>query len=137
MATSSSVYGSENGNIADLLCRLVTEQAAPQVTIEPFDGNPLNFAYFLSMFTESLEKKIENSMGRLTRLIKCTTGEAQELLKHFISDKPEQGYRNAIELLRKQYGNPHRLLAVYRMKINTCHQSNLGAYQHLESCLIS
>ena len=52
MATSSSVYGSENGNIADLLCRLVTEQAAPQVTIEPFDGNPLNFAYFLSMFTE-------------------------------------------------------------------------------------
>ena len=26
------------------------EQAAPQVTIEPFDGNPLSFACFLSMF---------------------------------------------------------------------------------------
>ena len=29
MTTSSSVHGSENGNIADLLCTLVREQAAP------------------------------------------------------------------------------------------------------------
>ena len=108
--TSSSAHGSENGNFADLLCTLAREQAAPQVTIEPFDGNSLNFAYFLSMFTESVEKKIEDPLGRLIRLIKCTTGEAQELVKHFINDKPEQGYRNAMELLRRQYGNPHRFL---------------------------
>ena len=69
------------------------------------------------MFTESVEKKREDPMGRLTRLIKCTTGEAQELVKHFINDKPEQGYRNAMELLKRQYGNPHRLLAAYRMEI--------------------
>ena len=84
----SSVYGSGNGNIADLLCTLVTEQVAPQVPIEPFDGNSLNFAYFLLMFKESVEKKIEDPMGRLTRLIKCTTGEAQEFVKHFINEKP-------------------------------------------------
>ena len=42
MATSPSVHDSENGNIADLLCTLVREQATSQVTIEPFDGNPLN-----------------------------------------------------------------------------------------------
>ena len=84
----SSVYGSGNGNIADLLCTLVTEQVALQVPIEPFDGNSLNFAYFLLMFKESVEKKIEDPMGRLTRLIKCTTGEAQEFVKHFINVKP-------------------------------------------------
>ena len=123
--TSSSAYGSENGNIADWLCTLVREQAAPLVTIEPFDGNPLNFAYFLLMFTESVEKKIEDPMGRLTRLIKCTTGEAQKLVKHFINNKPEQGYRNATELLRKQYGNPHMLLAAYRMEIK--HMSPIKA----------
>ena len=65
MTTSSSVHGSENGNIADLLCTLVREQAAPQVTIESFDGNPLNFAYFLLMFTESVEKKIEDLNGKI------------------------------------------------------------------------
>ena len=38
-------------------------------------------------------------MGRLTELIKCNTGEAQKLVKHSINDKPEQGYRNTMELL--------------------------------------
>ena len=104
MTTSSSAHGSENGYIADLFCTLVREQAAPQVTIEPFDGNPLNFSYFLSIFPESEEEKIEDPVGRLIRLIKCTTGDAQELGKHFINEKPEQGYRNAMELLRRLYG---------------------------------
>ena len=107
------MYGSENGNIADLLCTLVKEQAAPQATIEPFEGNPLSFAYFF--FTGSVEKKIEDPMGRLTRLIKCTAGDVQELVKHGVNDKPEQGCRNAMALLRGQYGNPRRILAAYRM----------------------
>ena len=122
-----------------MLCTLVREQVAPQVTIEPFHGNPLNFAYFLLMFTESMEKKIEDPMGRLTRLIKCTTGEAQELVKHFINDKPEQGYRNVMELLRRQYGNPQRLLATYRMEIK--HMSpikpgDISAFRKLFNFLI-
>ena len=117
MATSSPAHGSENEDIADFFCTLVREQAATQIAIEPFDGNPLNFAYFLSMFTESVEKNIEDPIGRLTRLIICTTGEAQELVKRFINDKPGQGYRNAMELLRTHYGNPHRLLAAYRMEV--------------------
>ena len=33
ITTSSSVHDSENGNIANLLCLLAREQAAPQVTI--------------------------------------------------------------------------------------------------------
>ena len=87
----------------------------------------MNFAYFLAMFTESVENKIEDTMGRLTRLIKCITGEAQEMIKHFINNKPEQGYRNAMELVRRQYGNPHRLLAAYRMEIK--HMSPIKAPQ--------
>ena len=37
-------------------------------------------------------------------LIKCTTGEAQELVKHFINDKQEQeqDYKNAMVMLRRQ-----------------------------------
>ena len=102
-------------NITDMMCRLLKEQAAPQVVIEPFDVNLVNFTYFLSMFTEAVEKNIEDPMGRLTRLIKYTTGEAQEMIKHFINDKPEEGYKNAITLLKRQFGNPHRLLAAYRI----------------------
>ena len=39
------------------------------------------------------------------------------MVKHFINDKLEQGYRNAMELVRRQYGNHHRLLTVCRMEI--------------------
>ena len=92
------MYGSENGNTADLFCALVREQAAPQVTIEPFHGNLLNFAYFLSMFAESVEKKNRGLNGKIDQADQMH----RILVKHFINDKPEQGYRNAMELTAKE-----------------------------------
>ena len=44
-------------------------------------------------------------------------GGAEELVKHFINEKTEQGYRSAKELLRRQYGNSHSLLAANGMEI--------------------
>ena len=46
------------------------------------------------------------------------------------------GKRNAMELLRRQHGNPQRLLATYRMEIKHMSPSNMGIYQNLENCLI-
>ena len=60
------VTGPQN-NITEMFCKLVKEQSAPQVDLEPFDGNPLEYKYFMSMFKESVEKKIEDPRGRLTR----------------------------------------------------------------------
>ena len=53
-----------------MLSKLVREQSASQDDIEPFEGNPLDFTYFMSMFQESVEKKIDGPRRRLTRLIK-------------------------------------------------------------------
>ena len=63
------------------------------------------------MFRETVEKKIDDRQGRLTRLIKYTCGEARELAKNFIHDRPGVGHTNAMNLLEKQYGDPQRLLA--------------------------
>ena len=52
--------------------------------IEMFDGNPLQFPYFKSMFGDSVEKKIEDLQERLTCLIKLATGEARKLVKPFM-----------------------------------------------------
>ena len=65
-------------NIERMLCSLIKEQSAPDVGIEEFDGNPLNLNYFRSMSRETVEKKIDDPKGRLTRLIKYTCGEARE-----------------------------------------------------------
>ena len=69
--------------------------------MDPFEGNPLEFTYFMSMFQESFEKKIDDLRGRLTRLIKYTQGELRELVKHFINGTVDCGYKNAITLLQK------------------------------------
>ena len=53
---------------------------------------------------------------RLTRLTKYTCGEARELVIDFLHDRPDVGYTNAMNLLEKQYGNPHRLLAYREIK---------------------
>ena len=51
------VTGPQN-DIIEMLCKLVKEQSAPQVDSDPFDGNPLEYTYFMSMFMETVEKKI-------------------------------------------------------------------------------
>ena len=66
--------------------------------MEVFEGNPLHYTYFRSMFIEAVEK-------RLTRMINLTRGEAKKLAK------PEYNFKNAMRLLEKFYGNPYKLLA--------------------------
>ena len=55
----------------------------------------------MSMFQESIEKNIDDARGRLTRLNKYTRGEPRELVKHFINDRADCGYKNAVAFLQK------------------------------------
>ena len=66
------------------LCKLLKQDAAPGVEIDTFNGNPLNYFYFMALFKEAVEKKICDRKGRLTRLVKFTRGEAKELIQHCI-----------------------------------------------------
>ena len=65
----------------NVLCQLLKQQAVPDVKIYSFDGNPLNYFYFMTLFKEAVEKKVDDPKGRLTRLIKFTSGEAKELIR--------------------------------------------------------
>ena len=105
------------GGVIDILCQLLRQQAAPEVQVDVFDGNHLNFKYFMALFKEVVETKIEDPHGRLTRLIRYTSGEAKELIKHCIELPSHLGYSNAMRLLYKRYGDPHKLLAAHRAEI--------------------
>ena len=71
----------------------------------------------MSMFRDSVEKKIQDPKGRLTRLIQYTRGETNDLIKNSINDRPEYGYNNGMAILHRQYGNPHTLLSSYRREV--------------------
>ena len=64
----------EDNEIGTMLYQLVKEQSAPSVDIEVFDGNPLHYTYFRSMFREEVEKRIKDLQGKLTQLINLTSG---------------------------------------------------------------
>ena len=69
-------------------------------------------------------------------MINLTSGEAKELVKPF---RPEYGFANAMRLLEKQYGNPHKLLACYRKEIKQMTKIKPGdaaAYRRLFNFLI-
>ena len=50
-------FGSQRSSIevSDVLCQLLKQQSAPDVDINVFDGNPLNFKYFMTFFREVVE----------------------------------------------------------------------------------
>ena len=128
-----------NGNFEEKLCELLQLQAALEVDIDYFSGEPLEYRYFMTTFEEVVEKKIRDPKGRLTRLIKYTKGEAKELIRHCIQRQADDGYSFAKQLLEKRYNNPHRVLAAYRKELKQWKQINPGdavGFQRFYSFLI-
>ena len=111
-ARNSEVSADDTTNV---LCQLLKQQAAPDVEIDTFDWSPLN--YFMALFKEAVEKKIDDPKGRLTRLIKFTNGEAKERIQHCIQLPDLIGYKQVMSLMERGYGNPHTIVAAYKREI--------------------
>ena len=111
---------------SDILCKLLRLQSAPNVDIETFDGNILNYHYFMELFREVVESKVDDPRGKLIRSIKYTSGVARELIKHCIQLPSNEGYRHAKYLLDKVYGDPHKILASYRKEVKNWQPIKFG-----------
>ena len=46
-------------NVAEMMCKLVNQHSTPEIDIDAFGGNPLEFHYFMAVFGEAVKKKIE------------------------------------------------------------------------------
>ena len=66
---------------------------ASDVELDVFDCNQLDFQYFMTLFHEVVEKRIDDSRGRLTRLLKYTSVNAKEMIKHCVQEPPTVGYQ--------------------------------------------
>ena len=100
-------YGNQNekdDGLTGMMCKLLSQKSAPNVDIGMFDCNPLEFNYFMSISEEMVKSKVNNPIGRLTRLTNYTKGEAKELVKHCIQQPTKVCYDNGKNLLIKRYG---------------------------------
>ena len=117
LADVSGRYSEESVDNTEMICKLLQWQAAPHVDIERFDGNPINYQYFMSIFKEVVEDRIEDQAGRLISLIKYTDGGARKLIKSCVKQPTYFGYQKVKMLLEKRHVDPHRIYASYWKEI--------------------
>ena len=79
--------------ISRMICYLLCHQSAPEVEIETFRGDPLEYYYYISVFREAVELEIGDPHDRLVRFLKYTEGEARDTIKRYIQQTPETGYQ--------------------------------------------
>ena len=104
-------------DMVTMMSKLLRQQA--DVDIDIFTSDPVDYNYFIAVFDEVVEKKIDDPRGRLTRLTKYTDGQPNEMIKHCIQQPAAVGYKNARSLLEEKYGNPHQILAAYHKEIKS------------------
>ena len=137
--SNKKLLRAQDDSISEMMCRLLKQQSAPEIEIDVFDGNPMEFHYFMAVFKEVVEKRVDDERGKLTRLIKYTKGDAKDMVKNCIQLPPEDGFKTAKHLLNERYGDPHRIIAAYRREIKQWPQIKSGdavAYQKLQNFLI-
>ena len=84
-------------NVLSKLVDLQMSQSVPEIDIDVFSGNPLDFGYFRATFQDVIEKKISDPRGRLTRLLKYTNGEAKKLIQYCIYEKESECFDKSIQ----------------------------------------
>ena len=106
-------------DMVGMMSKLIRQQAVPDVDIDICSSDPVDYHYFIAVFEEVDEKKIDDPRGRLARLIRDTDGKPKKMIKHCIQQPVSVDYKNARSLLEEKYGNPHYIVAAYRKEIKS------------------
>ena len=109
--------GRNSHGFDETLLQVLQVNSAPEVKIDEFAGDVLEYQYFVETFREVVERAIPDERGRLTRLIQSTSGEPKELIRHCIHDDKSTCYTNAMKLLEQHYGDPHRIAIAYMKEL--------------------
>ena len=68
----------------------------------------------MTLFHEVVKREIDDPRGKLARLLKYTSGNAKETIRHCVQEPPTMGYQHAKKILVEKYGNPHHFMVEYR-----------------------
>ena len=89
----------------------------PKPQLIQFDGDPLNFHVFLSMFDSCVHNSNISQSAKLNRLFELCQGKALRLIKPCALMAPDQGYIRARELLNERFGDDFEITEAYVKKI--------------------
>ncbi len=109
-STDFSIMLAKQNEISLLLARNQEKVFLPRHEPPIFDGSdPLDYKNFMLSFNKTIETKCEDDSDKFYFLLKYTNGPPNELVKSCNRDDLSEGYRAAMLLLKKQYGNEHKM----------------------------
>ena len=106
----------------ELIIKTMRQQAAPKPEIETFNGDPLEFDFFMENFKDGVESFVDDPRQCFMRLLKFTSGEAKDLIKHCVHEPADTCYKIAKDLLENEYGSKFKVACAYLEKLNKWQQ---------------
>ena len=89
----------------------------PKRELMSFDDDPKGYPRFIKGFEVNVERRVKDYDERLTFLIQYCRGAAKEAIENCIMLPPEQGYREAKDILRKNFGQKHIVVRAFIDKV--------------------
>jgi hypothetical protein len=84
---------------------LLTMLNLPKVELDCFDGNPLQYHSFMTVFDDTVDKVVREGTTKLTRMLQYTSGAAKEAIRSCAIMGGEKGYELARRILHERFGN--------------------------------
>ena len=89
----------------------------PKPEVPVFGGDAVEYCNFIRAFENIIEVNTTSSSQRLYYLVQYTKGDVQELMRSCQAMNPDEGYREARQLLKKRFGQNYRIATAYVEKI--------------------
>jgi hypothetical protein len=119
----SSVLANALSSLADVL---VSRDNLPKMMPEEFRGDVLSYPTWVQSFEAIVEKNATTLSQKMFFLGKCTSGEAKEAIKGYLSLNTEDAYLKARETLNKRYGDKYLLAKECKKKISNWNTISYG-----------
>ncbi|XP_030854473.1 uncharacterized protein LOC115929512 [Strongylocentrotus purpuratus] len=100
----------QQNQLMQMLVQCNMRASLPSPQVKPFCGNPLEYRSFIKSFEHAVESKTADNTDRLYYLDQYTRGEANSIVKSCMYGPSEAGYLKAKELLRKKFGDKHKIM---------------------------
>ena len=86
---------------------MVSLMNIPKVEIDAYDGDPMKYLTFVTIFDETIDSKLTDSRIKLTGLLQYTTGAAMAAISNCALIGGDAGYTQARAILKDRFGNSH------------------------------
>ena len=82
-----------------------------------FDGDPKRYPRFIKSFEINVERRVKEDDEKLSYLIQYCKGAAKDAIENCLMLPPEEGYKEAKEILRKNFGQKHTIVRAFIDKV--------------------